>query len=126
QELEILESRKNSTSAEKNTDVGLSARGTPLPKHEHLGSDFFGCDEGRRLPLEMGRLSFSSLSSSGDEASGKVPHRQEVKESGLRVGRVDHCEDKAPATPNAWAPVEPFSPGPCSPLWPEFSTFGAQ
>ena len=26
-------------SQQKNTDVGLSARGTPLPKHEHLGSD---------------------------------------------------------------------------------------
>ena len=63
----------------------------------------------------MGRLSFSSLSSSGDEASG--------------VGTnlfVDHCEDEAPATPNACPPVEPFSPGPCSPLWPEFSAFGAQ
>ena len=49
-----------------------------------------------------------------------------MKESGLRVGRVDHCEDEAPAPPNAWPPVELFSPGPCSPLWPEFSAFGAQ
>ena len=55
----------------------------------------------------------------------EASHRQEVKVSRGGVDRVDLCEDETPATPAAWLPLEPFTPRPCSPLWPESSAFGA-